>query len=279
MSTMLNGSLDGVFVGAKTSSQIYTAIFPGVTFKDAWSSVIEIPSGSSGEQHTALAGYVYNDDASPANGVALFGAGQATRDGTHVWGLNTLLMDAATRTAGSATGRILIGGEYDFNVMNPGTQVIGVSVGGNSLAQPTNAVGFIVNTLSQALGYKWTTGFFSMDGCATVGLAVGALSASGSNIDSQPILLQSFNASGVKKSVTIKAQNQSARISGNDADFTLNVDGWLAIPSSKGYAVGGQKVLGDRQPAIANASETTASNTATINALLAVARTHGFLAT
>lgn len=224
-----------------TGNDIYDPIFPSVAHYDTFQGVVDIANGSTIEHAVGVSGYVRNDDAS-TNGVALFGAGTATRNGAKIWGLNTLLMDAATRTAGTATGRYLVN-ELDFNVMNPGTEVIGLSIGGNSLAQPTVATGFIVNTLGN--GNKWGTGFYSIDGAATIAMAIGALATSGTDIDSQPLWFQYFNGAGTKKTLLMYAQTNEFVISNDDTDLTLRVQGFVNVPTAKGYAIDGNQVLNE----------------------------------
>lgn len=253
---LYNATLSNV-VGL-TGNDIYAPIFPGVDHYDTLQGVTNIADGSTIEHATGLAGYIYNDDAT-TNGVSLFGAGIAARDGAAIWGLNTLLQDAATRTAGTATDRILIGGEFDFNVMNPATQVIGVSVGGNSLAQSNNAIAFIVNSLGT--GYKWTTGFYSMDGAASIGLALGPTATSGTNVDSQTLLMQYFNGASAKKTLTMYAETNALVIGNDDTDFTLELSGYINIPAAKRYAVGTTAVVGPRKTGWGTATGTATRTT------------------
>lgn len=192
--------------GNVTENDIYGAIYPSISNFDVTSSVLQLSNGSTIENATAVAGYFCNENAtSPSNPVALFGCGMVTANNGVGWGINTLLQDSKVRQASDAVGRMLIGAELDFNVMNPGTQVIGVSVGGNSLAQPTNANGFLVNTLSQTYGYKWTTGFNSMDGSAIHALNVGMAAASGLNVPSQLVLF-GYTSGYSKQNIMIRAE-------------------------------------------------------------------------
>ena len=119
--------------------QIYGSIYPNVSYYDAFQVVAQMPADTTLASHlSAISAYVQSDVASIGigpNAVGLFSGGIAAATGSAVWGVNTLLSDKVTRTAGTDTGKILVGAELDFNVMNPATQVIGVSVGGNSLAQ------------------------------------------------------------------------------------------------------------------------------------------------
>lgn len=184
--------------GDATPNSIYDAIFPGIAHFDALNGVAQVTAGSTIEHATGVAGYVINNDASPTNAVSLFGAGIAAVDDSHVWGINTLLQDAPTRVAGTGLGRRLTC-ELDFNVMNPATQVIGLSIGGNSLAQPTIADGFICNVLG--VGFKWVTAFNSQDAAATFALSAGMLALSGPSVNSQKVVWQYTTPGSVKQNI------------------------------------------------------------------------------
>ena len=210
---------------SKSGYDVYNAAFPSVTNFDVFQSVIEVKAGSTAENVTAVAGYVWQSDTSPSNAVCLFGNGAVVANSGSCWGINTLLTDNSSRVVGALTGITLIGAELDFNVMNTATTLIGISVGGNSLSQPTNPQAFIVNSLGT--GIKWKTGFSTIDGAvdSTTGAAVkvGADAAAGANIPSQRILLgwrdgssnaqagiiqmssgfMSFNSSGAFNGVTL----------------------------------------------------------------------------
>ena len=232
-----------------TGNSIYTRIFPGTTNADALQGVTKLLSGSNIGQTTAVSGYFRNQAAVSGinnNAVALFGAGTLEANSSAGWGVNTLLQDAATRTAGTATGIIMIGHEADFNVMNPATQVIGFSAGGNSLAQSTNAVAFIANSLGT--GYKWTTGLLTIDGAATYGISLGKLATSGSSNNSQPILFQYSDAGGVARNVSMNAQVDFLVMSGTGGSFGLKISaGNLLLDSGKGVVINGQTVLSNRK--------------------------------
>ena len=188
-----------------SAGSLYNAVYPSISFYDALQSRMELASGSTIIHASAIAGYAKNKVAASGiarNAVSLFGLGTSEVNGAATWGINTLLQDDAARLGapGSGTGRILVN-EFDFNVMHASTQIIGLSIGGNSVAQPTTANGFIVNPLGT--GIKWTTGLLLIDGAATNGVAIGAKSSSGNNIDSQNIVLSWFNSGGTKKSANI----------------------------------------------------------------------------
>lgn len=66
-------------------------------------------------------------------------------------------------------------------------------------------------------------------------------------------------------------------ISSPVGDIVINPESNLNVQSN--IEVNGTQILTDQQLAISNASETTASNTTTINAILTALRTHGLIAT
>lgn len=222
---------------------IYEPIFADVPHFDARYALCYIPAGADTEHATAFGGYVKNASAA-TNGVGGFFCCMATANGAHVWGVNTLLQDSATRAVGNLTGAMLFGAELDFNVMCPATHVIGVSIGGNSLSQPESAVGYVVNTLGS--GKKWTTGFYSLDGVAQIGAALGATEASGSNVPSQPLFLQYFNASGAKKTARLYASGCRVTLSNDDDWLVFSVQGYINTPAGKGIAVADQLVVAGR---------------------------------
>jgi hypothetical protein len=128
--------------------------------------------------------------------------------------------------------------------MSPNTEIIGVSVGGNSLAQPASANAFIVNTLSQTFGYKWTIGFASFDGCANNALSVGASAATGSNIASQNVLFSWFDGSGVKQNLVLQASGGFLQLFA--AHLTISA-GSLFLPTGQGVLVNGNTIITDRR--------------------------------
>ena len=234
--------------------EVYSAIFPTIRAYDTVEGVTDIPPGSVVEQATGVAGYV-RERSGATNGVALFGAATAETTNSHVWGVNTLLQDAPTRAAGAALGRYLLGAELDFNVMCPDTQLLGVSVGGNGLAQSRSAIGYAVNQLgtNPAGGlYKWSTGFYSLDGCAGIGLALGARDAiadpaHASQVPSQPIYLQAFAADGTRRNVVLQATGDGfLEIAGLATGKGLVVrNANVLLDAGQGLIIDGQTYLSD----------------------------------
>lgn len=233
--------------GNLTPNDIYNAIYPSVNNFDVTASVLQVVSGSTIETATAIAGYFRNDAVSPTNPVALFGSGLVTANGGSGWGVNTLLQDAATRTAGAGTGRALVGAEFDFNIMNTGTTVMGASVGGNSLAQPSSSIGFVCNSLGT--GIQWTVGFASLDGTVSrAALSIGSsTSASTPNAASQ--VLEFFWRDGAGTRVQVNQVAGSGYMSFYGAGFLgLSVHSAdYYCSTGHGLVVDGACVVSDRK--------------------------------
>lgn len=202
--------------GNTPAIDIYDDIYPGVTHHGTLRGVLDIPDGSTIVNGAAVEGIIDVDDAT-THGVALFGLGRVKRDNGQLWGINTLLQDAETRAVHADIGKVVTGAELDFNIMSVGTEVIGVSVGGNSLSQPTQANAFIANSLGT--GIKWVTGFYSMDGAVEHALVAGPVAAAGTDIDSQDIWFQFLDGAGTKRKVTAFVD-----AFGGDAFLTLSCD-------------------------------------------------------
>jgi hypothetical protein len=247
--------VNALFAQNQASGQaLYREIFPGVVSSDNVVGYNTITAGSSLNQATGVAGYI--KDTNPVsggngNGVALFGCGTAEVNNAAVWGINTLLQDSNTRAAGTGTGRILVN-EFDFNVMNPNTQVIGCSVGGNGLAQPASSNGFIVNSLGS--GIKWGGGFVTEDGAAVVAMSIGASSpTAGPNFASQTIDVSFYDLNSTKQVATLVVSSLN---SASEGVLTLNgsapiafdiVNGNLNLVSGTGaITIGGNQVVGAR---------------------------------
>jgi hypothetical protein len=231
--------------GNITANHVYDSIFPAVSHFDNVESTLQIAAGSTIENATAIAGFVENNSTG-TNGVALSGMAKATVNNAKVWGINTLLQDAATRVAGTGTGRYLLGAELDFNIMNPATQVVGISMGGNSLAQPSNANAFIVNTLGN--GNKWTGGLLTIDGAAQIAIAIGMMATAGNYVDSQPINFKSTDGAGAQGSVKLYGQAANYLVAAGGAGFAgFKVNyGDVHLDVGHGVQIGGEVVLSGR---------------------------------
>lgn len=245
------------------ANAIYSAIYPGVTFSD-WVSASFVATPNALTQQTGVAAYFRNQAAASGgsiNAVGFFAAGTAEVDGAASWGVNMLLQDAATRSTGTGTGRILVN-EFDFNVMNPDTQVIGVSVGGNSLAQPATANGYIVNPLGD--GIKWGGGFVTIDGATNYALAIGTTLTSGIDVPSQLAALVYRDHTGTKQQANLQVVSAmsgtggflSLTSSSNSVDLSLGsrllyAGGAVTQPGGSGFVVG----LGAAVPTADRASQ------------------------
>lgn len=241
--------------GNVTANAIYNAMYPNISSFDVGSNVLNMVAGSTVINCTATAGYFKNDvpvSGAGSNAVALYGAGIVTVNNGAGWGLNTNMMDSEVRAAGTKTGIFLTGAELDLNIMNPGTNVIGVSVGGNSLAQPTVANAYIVNSLGT--GIRWQTGFASFDGCANTALAVGAMATTGANIASQAIFMSQRDNAGAAQVGIVSLQPGGASapttgfltIGGTTAVSLSITLGDILMASTKKLIIGGNNVVGAR---------------------------------
>ena len=224
-----------------SGNDIYNSIYPNIKHYDGINSVTHVVSGSTVEHATGLSGYIKSDTPAPTNAVALFGCGTATTNDAAIWGINTLLQDKEERSIGTLTGIKLIN-ELDFNVMNPATSVVGMSLGGNSLSQPVSANAFIANTLGA--GIKWTTGFYAMDGTCQNAFAVGLSETSGNNVPSSNILIQSTNAVGEKKTAVLNAQAGSFVVLSGMSFKVANGD--ILLDSGQRLVVNGKAIVRDR---------------------------------
>lgn len=236
-----------------TPLQIYSAAFPGVQISDTIAAVLDVTPGDQHDNLSAVSGYVRNRSGGAGkvgkgNSVALFGSAITAADNSAVWGVNTLLTDNTSRKRSTGIGRIAVGAEFDFNIMSPATQLIGMSIGGNSLVQPTNANGFLVNTLGN--GNKWGTGYWVLDGAAQQGLVLGATAASGANVPGIPIWLQALDSTGTKRTGVLKQEGRYITM----ADVSLGTwpglkiqQGDISLDAGHSLIINGQTVITGRQ--------------------------------
>lgn len=242
----------------RTAHSMYDGIFPDIHHYDGLQAVVNVEAGAGIHHVTALSGYIRSEQPAllfdtSANSVALFGLGIAAVDHAAVWGINTILQDDDARVAGTGTGRKLIS-ELDYNVMHTGTEVIGLSVGGNCLAQPANANAFIANSLegaNTASAFKWDTAFWSPDGCARTALVVGAIAKVGANLGSQDLAFNWRDASANVNQIIMRAGADGYLVvtAPTDAAFTnLYVQSAnIAIDADKSITVGSYGVVGARR--------------------------------
>lgn len=263
--TPAGGSSSGNFLFTNSSGtkpvDIYCNIDPTVNDFHTLSTILKIPSTSTIGNAAAVVGLVENNSTTTC-GVGLQGIGKTDVSNSSLWGINTLLQDAPTRGAslsGAGTNllnnNILIGAELDFNVMNSGTLVLGVSVGGNTLVQPTSANAYLVNAISAQHDIKWNVGFWSMDGCAKSALIVGASdrdktamggAAIQPNQPSQDVYFQSIDSGTNKKTAILRTIPGGST---NNPIFeirnVLSLD--IAGTGNPYVTINGTKVLTNRQ--------------------------------
>ena len=258
------------YFGDVTANDIYDAIYPDVSNFDVSCNVLHLAASSSVITNSAVAGYVKSDAAAAAGGnaVALFGCGMASSNDAAVWGLNTLLQDDATRAVGTGTGRVLIGAEYDFNVMNTDTDVTGCSVGGNSLSAPAASNGYQVSPLGT--GVPWGAGFVTQDAAATVGISIGMLATSGADVDSQPLYFSWTDSGSVKRTAIVDVVNGFLRFQSTGTLAGYSFQGAnILIDTGKSLVVNGNGVVSDRQTGYAamtgTANKAATYDTATVS--------------
>ncbi|MDH2310392.1 hypothetical protein [Methylobacterium brachiatum] len=234
---------------------IYRASYPGVNFSDSIQVVLDVPAGATQENLSVFGAYMRTksgnakNNGAAGNAIGHFATGFIDADNSAMWGVNTLITDNSSRTAASGgSGRVAIGAELDFNIMRPTTELIGASIGGNSLAQPTNANGFLVNSLGA--GIRWGTGFWVLDGTADRGLVLGASAVSGTNKVGIPIWLQAFDSNGTKRTGVIRQDGGFITM----ADITQGTwpgvriwQGDISLDAGHGIIVNGKTVLSGRQ--------------------------------
>ncbi|MBV8895539.1 MAG: hypothetical protein JO051_03430 [Acidobacteriaceae bacterium] len=235
---------------ANTGNSIYQQVYPNVSNADGFQSVLDVPPGSTAINAGAIAGYFRGRATNGTNPVALMGVGTIEAPGAG-WGVNTLLQDAPTRTLGSATGREMIGYENDLNVMNPGTTVIGFSTGGNSLAQPTSAIGYNLALLNVSTGIYWPTGFGTQNGAAQNGIALGTyagtvngLGVVSANAPSQKFLWGWTDGSAANQSTVLQMTSGFLSIvsTGTLNGINLGAGSYYAQPGF-GLLIGGNNAI------------------------------------
>ena len=202
--TATNNASGGPFGlgGGYSAQQIYEwAIGPGSTPAPSWDAVRGVGvhnSSSTDLDVNGTAGYVVNLNAhngSAQVSSALKGIGVCAVNNCSTWGLDTILTDNEGQTLSSGTGRNLYN-ETDYNVTSPNT-TIGFLIGGTWLAQPTSATGPTV--LKPSGTGQWQYAFGTGNGATPNAFHVGASATSGTNVSSQNIEFDFFDAGGAAK--------------------------------------------------------------------------------
>jgi hypothetical protein len=228
-----------------TGYDIYGSIFPSVESYDGVQGVTEITSGSNIENASGLAGYIQNNSTG-TNGVCIFGVGQAVANSSKAWGVNTLITDSATRALNADTGKYLIGYECDINIMSPNTNVIGISIGGNSLSNTTQGQGFVVNSLGTL--NKWAVGFITGDGTADIGIKIGANTTTGAS-DSQKVILGYRDSTATVRALQITQTSTDffSIVSTSPSFRGVSIgQGNLFLNSTKGVWINGTQIISNQ---------------------------------
>lgn len=168
---------------------------------DAMRGVATEFSGATASNTTGVAGYVINQNNSTEyNSVSLFGVGISAVSGAQVWGVNTNLTDNVVQGASTGTGQTL-NNEFDFNVTSPNTQINGLLLQGNSLAEPASANG--VTVLNLHIGHydkPWSNAFYSGNGASQTAVYVGTEGTpAAANVSSQPIAFITTNSASAEE--------------------------------------------------------------------------------
>lgn len=253
-----NGAVASISNTTVTAAQIYGPINAGVVSNfDLTQSVLDIPAGSNLNNVAATSSYIKDESVassggSGSNAVGFFAAEQATSSSAAMWGVNTLLQDGPTRAINALTGITLLGDEFDFNVMSPNTSIIGASVGGNGLSQPTSALGYVVNNLGA--GAKWSAGFETIDGAASTAIVVGASAASGSSVVSQPVWMLYRDGSSNRQVASVTADANAFHFTKPETTTSLDV-------GTSGSSAGAIKFEGATSGAAILKAQSVAGNT------------------
>lgn len=210
---------------AETAVSIYNRICPGCTSFDGVRGAVVMESGTTVTGTSGIAGYVRNKTAHSGingNGIGVAGFISCEVDNSQCWGMNSAASDSAGTTPGTGSGRVLQN-EADFNVYNTGTIVYGHNVVLQATATPLASVGYICSTNA---AIKWGTCFDSPDGVASFGFILGASSASGTNINGQPLLFRYFDGAGAVKTMQLQALPGPnfllSQLSGEAANFSAS---------------------------------------------------------
>ena len=212
---------------SKTASQIYSPVVPpGYFFWDSERSVLDLETGTAVQNGNAFGAYVYNNvpqGSAPTqkNSVGYFNISIAATDHAAIWGINTSCGDNTTNGLATLTGRKLIGYEADFQV-NGASTVEGISLIIQGPGTPLNANAVQVSQSSGSTA-QWTYGYITDNGASTVAASFGALTASGTNIPSQPLYLNGFGSGGLAYALSLQAANHALNIIDNTLPDGLSI--------------------------------------------------------
>lgn len=255
--TGLSGDANKFIVSSSTDSSLTPKFFAQGGVGDNYNgmqSIISIPLGSTINNVNGVGSYIINNTntlqpgacsiSTCGAGVNFYAVGIAQADYSAVWGFNPVMSDTAVPTAPtSGVGKYLYGAELDFNNTSTGTTIHGVDCTGSSSAQPQFSTCLRITPLNVFSGaFPWTYAVQSQDGAATVALEAGAVSASGSNKNSQSIVVRYFDVAGAAQNYSLIAVPGSGLEINGTALKSLVLFGDLKMPDSSSVLVGGDQL-------------------------------------
>jgi len=168
---------------------------------DTMRGVAVVPSGTTVEGMSAVAGYIENRNpvGSPGtagNAVALFGIGVSSANNAATWTLNTVCTDNTSQVISAGTGRSCEN-EIDMNFTSPNSVGAGLVLTGASLSQPPAVNAVVVNQLGTNI--KWLGAFVAGDGAVVNGMSLGAALTTGANVSGVPVLLGYRDSGNVRQ--------------------------------------------------------------------------------
>jgi hypothetical protein len=199
-----SGSVLNSQTGADTASSFYNVLCNGCTTYDGLRSVLSSESGAIVTGINAIAGYVRNKSARSGihgNAVGAFTVVTCEVNNCGSWGLNSIASDNYGYTTGVGTGRV-IQNEYDYIVTQTGTIAFGSNVVLEAFVPPLGSTGYLCGTNAT---YPWSQCFFSPDGVSSIAFIGGALAASGTSINSQPLQMRYLDSVGVGRTMQLQA--------------------------------------------------------------------------
>jgi hypothetical protein len=159
---------------------------------EALSTGIVVPNTATTFQASAIGAYLVSNriPTPPGGDVAGYFSARAGVSGANIFGINTVATD-------SGFANVSLNNEFDYNITNTGTFVVGMNVVLNATVPLTNvngSNGYVVRSVNPA--GKWSVGFYSATGAATTGLYLSP-TGTAANSPSQNIELGGFDAGGL----------------------------------------------------------------------------------
>lgn len=217
---------------ATTAQSVYGGLVPGFLY-DGLRSTVTVPFGTTANSANGLGCYVRDRAVSAGatgNAVCNFGIITAGVASAAVWATNIIVTDTEDNVHSFVA--TLSGIELDFSPYNTGSTVGGVTLLGSATAQPAGSTGFTVGTMSsQSPGtIKWGNAFVTNNGAATNAASFGATALSGSNVASQPVYFNGFDASAAAFGYSIQALNHALIFADNTLAHGVSITASATSP-------------------------------------------------